>query len=262
MSARLAAILALALLPVPASAQEDCDDWNTRDFFRNATAESVVACLEAGADVNARYETTHFSTGPFLDTNGGNTPLHFASGSSWDLAVTTVLLAAGADVNARNQRGATPLHMAARSNHNPEVVAELVRAGADLNARDVEGNTPLHASRLFGYPPVVHLLLELGGDPTLVNDEGQVADPMDCGYWNTEGVRPRCNRGGHCCLPGGRGGRERAERERDDATPARHLVPGGRPPPKPRRARIPPSCVRCWQPARTWTLATEEETLP
>ena len=186
MITRFAATLTLALSALPASAQEDCEDWNTGAFFYSATAETVATCLEAGADLNARYETARFFTGPFLDTDGGNTPLHFASGSSWDLAVTTVLLAAGADVDARNQRGATPLHMAARSNHNPAVVAELARAGADLDARDAEGNTPLHASRLFGYPPVIHLLLELGADPTLVNDSGQVADPMDCGYWNTE----------------------------------------------------------------------------
>ena len=186
MIARFAATLTLALSAFPASAQEDCEDWNTSAFFYTATAETVEACLEAGANLDARHEPAPFSTGPFLDTDGGNTPLHFASGSSWDLAVTAVLLAAGANVNARNQRGATPLHMAARSNHNPAVVAELVRAGADLDARDAEGNTPLHASRLFGHPPVVHLLLELGADPTLVNDSGQVADPMDCGYWNTE----------------------------------------------------------------------------
>ena len=173
MIARLAGAVALALLALPAAAQEHCDGWNTSRFFADATAETVTACLEAGADINARHED-------------GNTPLHFAVGSSGDLAVTAVLLAAGADVHARNQRGATPLHAAARSNHNPAVIAELVRAGADLDARDGEGNTPLHASRLFGHPPVVHLLLELGADPTLVNDEGQIADPVDCGYWNTE----------------------------------------------------------------------------
>ena len=170
---RLAGALALALAAVPASAQEVCDQWNTRHFFHTATAESVAACLQARADVNAMDE-------------GGSTTLHFAALDSPHPEVITVLLAAGADVNARNRRGATPLHGAARLNHNPAVVAELARAGADLDARDGAGNTPLHASRLFGHPPVIHLLLELGADPTLVNDEGQVADPMDCGYWNTE----------------------------------------------------------------------------
>ena len=189
MIARSTATLALALVALaasaprasPASAQQDCDGWNTSRFFGRATTETVTVCLEAGADVNARSELTSWP-----DQDGGNTPLHFAARSSWDLAMTMALLAAGADVDARNQRGATPLHVAAQYNHNPAIIVELVGAGADLDARDGEGNTPLHASRWFGHPPVVHLLLELGADPTLVNDAGEVADPMDCGYWNTE----------------------------------------------------------------------------
>ena len=69
MIARLAGTVAFAFCAVPASAQEDCDNWNTSRFFANATAESVSACLEAGADVNARHEFTSFP-----DSDGGNTP--------------------------------------------------------------------------------------------------------------------------------------------------------------------------------------------
>ena len=184
MIARLAGAVALALFAVPASAQEDCDDWNTSSFFRSATAESVAACLEAGADVNARTDST-FDDFSFSGVFGRNTPLHFATIYSWD-GMVTVLLAAGAEVDARDLQGETPLHWAAGRNRNPAVVAELVEAGADLNARDGDGNTPLHASRRNTNPAVPLLLLELGADSILVNDSGWVANPMDCSHWNTD----------------------------------------------------------------------------
>ena len=181
---RLAGVVTLALLAIPASAQQDCDNWNTRDFFRNATADSVAACLEAGADVNARTDST-FDNFMFSGVRGGYTPLHFAIHSG--VRMVTLLLEAGADVNARDLRGRTPLHSAAGRDWDPAaVIVELVEAGADLNARDTEGNTPLHASRRNRNPIVTPLLLELGADPTLVNDSGRVASPMDCSYWNTE----------------------------------------------------------------------------
>ena len=182
--ARLAGFGTLALVAIPASAQQDCDNWNTRDFFRNATAESLAACLEAGADVNARTDST-FDNFMFSGVRGGYTPLHFAIHSG--VRMVTLLLEAGADVNARDLRGRTPLHSAAGRDWDPAaVIVELVEAGADLNARDTEGNTPLHASRRNRNPVVAPLLLELGADPNLVNDSGRVASPMDCSYWNTE----------------------------------------------------------------------------
>ena len=181
----LVAAAALALPGVAdASAQEDCENWNTHRFFANATAESVAACLEAGADVNARTDST-FDDFSFSGVFGHYTPLHFATIYSWE-GMVTVLLAAGAEVGARDLKGETPLHWAAGRNRNPAIIAELVEAGADLNARSSEGNTPLHASRNNTNPAVAHLLLELGADPTPVNDSGRVANPMDCSYWNTE----------------------------------------------------------------------------
>ena len=57
-------------------------------------------------------------------------------------------LAAGANVNARDEDGFTPLHKAAWLNPDPAVIVALVNAGADVNARDWAGpvtdTTPLH----------------------------------------------------------------------------------------------------------------------
>ena len=179
MIARWAGALAFALVAAPASAQQGCDGWNTNAFFIDATAETVTACLEAGADLSAISDNRGWPE------DRGNTPLHFASRYSWDRTVITVLLAAGADVDARNRHGATPLHVAAASYRDPGVAAELVGAGADLNARDGDGNTPLHAAWENTNPAVALRLLELGADRSAVNDRGQVADPTDCAHWNT-----------------------------------------------------------------------------
>ncbi len=48
--------LGLMLLAAPAVAG-DCEDWHAERFFARATVENVVACLNAGADPNARNET-------------------------------------------------------------------------------------------------------------------------------------------------------------------------------------------------------------
>ena len=176
----LTATLVVVLCARPASAQEDCDDWNTGRFFRNATAETVAECLEAGANLNARAEAG------VLGRDGGATPLHLASRYCRDPGAVTVLLAAGADVHARDLKGATPLHVAAGVYRNPRVFTQLVEGGADLNARDDSGNTPLHVAWTNPNPVVAHRLLELGADPAARNDRGQVADPMSCEHWNTE----------------------------------------------------------------------------
>jgi hypothetical protein len=67
------------------------------------------------------------------------TALHLATHSP---EVVELLLAAGADPNARDQRGATPLHRAAAVWLGADSVAALLAAGADPGLRDKAGNTP------------------------------------------------------------------------------------------------------------------------
>ena len=153
----------------PAAAQVDCESWGSGFFFSPASAGDVRRCLEAGADVRARFDR-------------GLTSLHLAAYWTGDPAVIAVLVEAGGDVNARDSTGGTPLHHA---NVRPDVAAALVAAGADLGARDEADNTPLHASLMQGNPDVVMKLLELGADPAARNDLGHSADPAGCENWST-----------------------------------------------------------------------------
>jgi uncharacterized protein len=61
------------------------------------------------------------------------------------IASLTLLLAAGADVNAKDPRGLTPLHEASRWGWN-DVVRFLVEHGADLQAKDNRGLTPVDSA--------------------------------------------------------------------------------------------------------------------
>ena len=77
----------------------------------------------------------------------GRTPLHLATSGMFIVkpnpAVITVLVEAGADLNARDKSGYTPLHTAAykgiSQTVDPAVVTALIKAGADLNARNKIG---------------------------------------------------------------------------------------------------------------------------
>ena len=85
-------------------------------------------------------------------------------------------LAAGTNVNAKDENGKTPLHFAAFQGHT--AIAELLIAkGADLNAKDNQGATPLHGASLFGFGLIVELLIDKGADVNAKNDDGDT--PLD-----------------------------------------------------------------------------------
>ena len=119
---------------------------------------------------------------------GWNTRAFFESAT---LKAVTDCLQAGADPDARNEKGFTPLHDAAVFSKTPAVVKALLAAGADLNTRSKGGETPLHMAAWFSKTPaVVVLLLDAGADPVVKNNEGET--PWDYAKANTaiKGTKP------------------------------------------------------------------------
>jgi uncharacterized protein len=92
--------------------------------------------------------------------------------------VSTVacLLAAGADVGAasRNDMQVQPLHAAVAS-RNIDSMRLLLAAGADPNARQQVGYTPLMGAAGGGREDILDLLLAGGADPGAVAEDGKTA---------------------------------------------------------------------------------------
>ncbi|GLH16335.1 Palmitoyltransferase Hip14, partial [Gryllus bimaculatus] len=86
------------------------------------------------------------------------------------------LLAAGVGPNAAAADGATALALAAQQGHLRCVVQALLAAGANLEARDVTwGATALHWAANSDHLRVVQALLAAGADPRSVRPDGLTA---------------------------------------------------------------------------------------
>ncbi|SRR5581483_1633614 len=121
----------------------------------------------------------------------GDSALHVAA-AAYRTEVARRLLAAGADVHAKNRRGAEPLHYAAdghpdSANWNPDaqaaIIACLISAGADPNCVDKSGVGPLHRAVRTRCAAAVSALIDGGADPLLENKSGST--PMLLATQNT-----------------------------------------------------------------------------
>lgn len=121
----------------------------------------------------------------------GDTALHLAAATHQPELVRR-LLALGADVRAKNRRGAGPLHYAALGipgsrAWNPRAQAAtitcLIEGGADPNALDKGGVAPLHRAVRARCAAAVSALLEGGADARLANANGST--PMKLATQNT-----------------------------------------------------------------------------
>ncbi|CAM9667156.1 unnamed protein product [Ectocarpus sp. 8 AP-2014] len=156
------------VLDVLAAAFADVNAGNLSEetvlMYSAGCPEAVRALVRLGADAN-RADCC------------GYTALFFAK----DKEVVDMLLAAGADVNARAEDGITPL-MHACFHTDIEVARALLESGADPNLWDDEGRTVLSVicSELCDFVvAMLDLLLRSGADERIADsDHGRL--PVDC----------------------------------------------------------------------------------
>jgi ankyrin repeat protein len=129
-------------------------------------ADARKEILKAAKSGDARKVKELLATDAALidarDTDG-STPLHCATWKG-QLEVVSVLLSAGADVNAHNNNGhwgTTPLHAAAHANQTA-IAKLLIEHGAEVNAKDLSGKTPLFHTTFHKAKAAAKLLEECG----------------------------------------------------------------------------------------------------
>ncbi len=138
-------------------------------------SETDMSLLAGGADASAQ------------DDYGWNA-LHFAV-SMGEREIVMAILEADGDPDARTENGLTALHLAA----SRSFVEALVAAGAGIDIRNDRGRTPLHQAAGFREAPVVEALLDAGADPSLEDNEGNRAADLVAGNsrieWDSDLVR-------------------------------------------------------------------------
>ena len=159
--------------------------------LRMLAANPLLARLaaEVGATREAARASFYEAIGHYV--YAGDTPLHVAA-AAYESVIAAELLSRGANVGARNRRGAEPLHYAADGSPaspawNPDaqyaIVEFLIAAGANPNASDKSGVAPLHRAVRTRCAAAVRALLAKGADPLKKNGSGST--PLHLAIQNT-----------------------------------------------------------------------------
>ena len=143
--------------------QQSTPQAETKSTEPVATAKAPgIPLWEAAMNGNIEAVTQHLAAGADVnvkDDNWGATPLHFAARNGHK-DVAELLVVKGAAMNTKDDDGRTPLHLVAGTGHN-EITELLIAKGADVNAKDKRSFTPLDEAK--NKPETADLLRKNGG---------------------------------------------------------------------------------------------------
>ena len=149
-----------------------------------------ISILDAAGEGNIEAVKQHLAAGADVNAKDEveSTPLHIAAREGHK-EIVELLIAKGADVNAKDKWGGAPLHHAITK----EIAELLITNGADVNAKDHLGWTPLHGACSKGLKTVVELLIAGGADVNAIDDDEGMTQGM------TQGMTPlhQAAAGGH-----------------------------------------------------------------
>ena len=157
-----------------AAAQGNADARKARDTLApKLTREQLASAQERAQNWRPTLAATAAPAPPPLTPQAATTGLLKAV-EQGDVAAVKSLLAAGADVKAKDPAGWPPLLRAATTG-NLAVAQLLLDAGAEVNAANADGNTPLMGAALAGSRPLAELLLQKGARVDAKNQQGMTA---------------------------------------------------------------------------------------
>jgi ankyrin repeat protein len=182
-------LLAVALIAAarPVNAQEAdaitlaasrCDTAAARESVASgASAKLRDAALRAAVEVNCK-DLAEFLLSAGADINakeekGGATPL-MAAASRGHADLIRWLLVSGADIAALNDDRQTAVNFAILYGHG-EALKILLDYGSDVNTKDVRGNTPLMAAASANNVEFIRWVLSAGAEVDAQNNEGWTA---------------------------------------------------------------------------------------
>jgi len=158
-----------------------CGQTLVRDFLlaeksRAGEALDIFEAAASGDTDSLRHSLSAAPEAVHTWSGDGWTALHLAAAFGTPEAVR-LLLENGANVEAvsKNPQTNQPLHAALALGRNRETIELLLAAGANPNARQTGGFTPIFSAAAANRRDLAEILIASGADPAIQNDFGQTA---------------------------------------------------------------------------------------